>query len=146
MSEYLDPVDPGDRRFAAVVFLVALILFVSCECVLALILLSDPAPSVAPPNKPALLLLFLFLTALIAACSWMLVRINNGTKSSNGITMMPPWFIRCFGCFFLAVAVLAMIQLSVFEAFIALMLALPMLFVGRLIKAEQEKTPDVSAK
>ena len=146
MSEYLDPVDPGDRRFAAVVFRVALYLLVPCECVLGLFLLSDPAPGVAPPNKPALLIPFLILSAIIPACVWMLVRINNGTISSNGITMMPPWFIRCFGCFFLAVAVLAMIQLSVFEAIISLMLALPMLFVGRLIKAEKEKTPDVSAK
>ena len=112
MSEYLDPVDPGDRRFAAVVFRVALYLLVPCECVLGLFLLAYPALGAVPINKVTLLIPFFIVSALTTACAWMLVRINNGAKSTNGITTMPPEFICSICCIFLAMAMLGVIHWS----------------------------------
>jgi hypothetical protein len=42
------------------------------------------------------------LGALTAAGGWMLVRLLRGTSSTNGVTMMPVWFVRVCGLAFLA--------------------------------------------
>lgn len=100
MEEYLNPVSRPVRWLGIAALVLATPLFAALVVLLATLPLRKPGLS--PEDSAKLALIVAFLAALMVACGWMLARLLRGAVSSNGVTMMPAWFVRVSGIAFVA--------------------------------------------
>ena len=135
MGKYLNPVSRLVRWLAIVALAVATPLFAALVVLLATLPFRKPGP---PEDSAKLAAIVAFLAALMGASGWMLARLLRGTVSSNGVTMMPAWFVQVCGvafvvggCWMAWVGGLPPLLLAEFAV-----IGLSMLFAGGLLRGD----------
>lgn len=100
MDGHLNSVSRPVRWLAIAALVLATPLFAALVVLLATLPLRKPGFIAEDLVKLAAIVAF--LAALMLASGWMLARLLRGAVSSNGVTMMPAWFVRVGGVAFVA--------------------------------------------
>jgi riboflavin transporter FmnP len=99
-EEFFKPVDRSTRQGTVAILAVVVTVLSAIELLLA------ASPFMNPQFKrsqlPELLAIMGFLGLFLGFCIWFLVRLLRGTKSENGVTLLPTWTIQGVGVLFLA--------------------------------------------
>jgi hypothetical protein len=115
----------------------AVLLLIGIE--LALVANFSP-PNFKPADTPILVAIIALFGAFLVFCGWMLVRLIKGVPSSNGVTILPVWFISGFGAMFIAGAVFAAWHGAILTLLETLSIGLAMVFVGRLLRRSRARS------
>lgn len=128
MPDYLKPLNRPTRWFAISILSIAVLVL----GVLVLFLLALPffAPNFKPKDSPTLLWIIALFGGLLLLTSWIFVRLLRNEKASNGVTVIPSWFIQSFGGF-LFLCGLGFIWLNPLSSLECVSIGASMFFIGR---------------
>ncbi len=128
MPDYLKPLNRPTRWFAIVILSIAVLVLVAI--VLFLLALPFFAANFKPKDTPTLLWIIALFGGLLLLTSWIFVRLLRNEKASNGVTVIPSWFIQSFGGF-LFLCGLGFIWLSPLSSLECMALGTSMFLIGR---------------
>lgn len=137
MADYLQPVSDGVRRIAALACLLASLVSGSMTC---LVIAGMIERGRLDHNGKPLWIGAAICGLIAAATGWMTVRLWIG-RSTNGVTVLPIWFIELFGLLFFIALVWVGIQKGwMLGVSMAVGVAISMLMVRRAIAKHVAKT------
>lgn len=128
MSDYLKPLNRPTRWFAIVILSIAVLVLVVLVVFLLAILFF--APNFKQKDTPTLLWITALFGGLLLLTSWIFVRLLRNEKTSNGVTVIPSWFIQSFGAFFF-VSGLIMLWMNPLASLECMTLGTSMFLIGR---------------